>query len=169
MRVRDVMTLRPSCVTRHTTVSKVAELMEAEDVGAVPVVDGDHLLGIVTDRDIVVRAVARGRDPQLTRVAEVASDDLVTVSPDTELPDALVLMGRHQVRRLPVTDEDNRLVGIVSQGDVALEAKQKDVGKVIEAVSRAPIGPRTVGPRGEDEASKLDAGETSEEDRSRRS
>jgi CBS domain-containing protein len=167
MRVLDVMTLRPSCVTRHTTLSKVAELMEAEDVGAIPVVDGDFVLGLVTDRDIVVRAVARGRDPHSTRVAEIASNDLVTVGPDHDLSEALILMGRHQLRRLPVTDEDNRLLGIVSQADVALEGKQKDVGKVVEAVSRASMGPRTVGPRDEPEASTLDAGETTEEDRSR--
>src|SRR5215203_2545396 len=105
MHVRDIMTARPRCVTRDTTLSQVAEVMEAEDVGAIPVVDGEFLVGMVTDRDIVVRAVARGLDPQQTGVSQIASEDLVTVHPSSDLSDALDMMARYQVRRLPVTDD----------------------------------------------------------------
>jgi CBS domain-containing protein len=148
--VRDVMTTRPRSVTRDTTVVQVAELMADEDVGAIPVVEGDQVVGMVTDRDIVVRAIAKGLDPRQTRVSEIASDDLVTVDPDQDLSDALKLMARYQVRRLAVTDQDNRLLGVVSQADVALEAKEKDTGEMVEQISRAPQGPRVVGPESDE-------------------
>jgi CBS domain-containing protein len=148
MDIQDVMTARPRCVTSDTNLTQVAELMEAEDVGVIPVVDGDLLVGMVTDRDIVVRAVARGFDPTQTRVSQVASEDLVTVRPSNDLSDALELMARHQVRRLPVTDDENRLVGVVSQADVALHSKEKATGEMVEDISRPPEGPRTVGPEG---------------------
>jgi CBS domain-containing protein len=141
-KVRDVMTTRPRSVTPDTPLSQVAELMEAEDVGVVPVVEGDRLVGMVTDRDIVVRAVAKGKDPRGMPVAEVSSRELVTVEPDRNLSDALQLMARHQVRRLPVIDEDERLVGVVSQADVALEAKEKTTGELVEEISKPPEGPR---------------------------
>jgi CBS domain-containing protein len=144
--IEEVMTTRPRSVTRDTTLAQVAELMAAEDVGAIPVVEGDSLVGMVTDRDIVIRAVARGLDPSSTRVSEVSSEDLVTVSPNNDLSDALQLMARYQVRRLPVIDDDNRLVGVVSQADVARQAKDKQSGEMLEDVSRPPAGPRTVGP-----------------------
>jgi signal-transduction protein with cAMP-binding, CBS, and nucleotidyltransferase domain len=121
--------------------------MEVEDVGALPVVNDDVLVGMVTDRDIVVRAIARGLDPATTRVAEIASEDLVKVNPDHDLMDALNLMARHQVRRLAVTDEDNRLVGVLSQADVVLEAKEKDAGALVGKISKPSSGPRIAGPR----------------------
>jgi CBS domain-containing protein len=142
-KVRDVMTMRPRAVTPDTPVAQVAELMESEDVGAIPVLDGERLIGMVTDRDIVVRAVAKGKDPRGMRVGEIASEDLVTVDQDKNLADALQLMAQYQVRRLPVVDEDEHLVGVVSQADVALEAKEKDTGGLVEEISRPPEGPRT--------------------------
>jgi CBS domain-containing protein len=116
--------------------------MQADDVGAVPLVEGDRLVGIVTDRDIVVRAIAKDKDPRGMPAAEVSSQELVTVSPDDDLSDALELMARHQVRRLAVT-EDERLVGVVSQADVARKGKDKDTGQLVEDISRQPQGPRT--------------------------
>jgi len=142
-KVRDVMTERPRAVTPQTPLNEVAEVMENEDVGAVPVVDGDRLVGIVTDRDIVVRAIAKGKDPRGMPVAAVSSRELVTVNPDDDLSDALELMARYQVRRLAVTAEDERLVGVVSQADVAREGKGKDTGELVEGISRQPQGPRT--------------------------
>jgi CBS domain-containing protein len=141
--VSDVMTSRPRAATPDTPVRQVAELMAAEDVGAVPVVDGDRLLGMVTDRDIVIRAIAKGKDPQQTTASDIASSDLVTLEPDQDLDDALKLMAEYQVRRLPVVDEDNRLVGVVSQADVALVGKEKATGEMVEEISRPPQGPRT--------------------------
>jgi CBS domain-containing protein len=143
-KVRDVMTTRPRAVTSDTPVTQVAELMEAEDVGSIPVLEGEQLTAIVTDRDIVVRAVAKGKDPRGMPVREVFTTEIVTVGPDQDLSDALRIMASNQVRRLPVVDEENRLVGVVSQADVALEAKEKSVGEMVEEISRPPEGPRSV-------------------------
>ncbi|MBA2741728.1 MAG: CBS domain-containing protein [Actinobacteria bacterium] len=141
-KVRDVMTGRPRCVTSDTPVTQVAELMESEDVGSIPVLDGEQLSGIVTDRDIVLRAVAKGKDPRGMPVREVCSSEVVSVGPDQNLSDALELMATNQVRRLPVVDDENRLVGVLSQADVALEAKERDVGELVGQISRPPEGPR---------------------------
>jgi CBS domain-containing protein len=137
------MTTRPRSVTSDTQLTTVAELMHAEDVGAIPVVDGDRLIGMVTDRDIVVRAIAKGKDPRGMPVSEISSRELVTVDPDDDLSDALQLMAEHQVRRLAVVEEDERLVGVVSQADVALHSKEKVTGELLEDISRPPQGPRT--------------------------
>jgi CBS domain-containing protein len=134
--VRDVMTARPRCAAPDTPLSEVAQLMEAQDVGAIPVLDGDRLAGMITDRDIVLRAVARGKDPRGMASSEISSGELVTVGPDHDLSDALHLMAQHQVRRLPVVDDQNQLVGMVSQADVALEAKDKSVGEMLADISK---------------------------------
>jgi CBS domain-containing protein len=136
------MSSRPRAVSPQTPLSEVAEVMETEDVGAVPVVEGDRLVGIVTDRDIVVRAIAKGKDPRGMPASEASSRELVTVSPDDDLSDALKLMAQYQVRRLAVT-ADERLVGLVSQADVALQGKDKDTGEVVQSISQQPQGPRT--------------------------
>jgi CBS domain-containing protein len=96
---------------------------------------------MVTDRDIIVRAVAEQVDPQTLTVGDVASGDLVTVEPDEDLEEALALMGRHRVRRLPVV-ENGRLVGVVAQADVALEANEKDAGAMLEGISQPTSTPR---------------------------
>lgn len=143
-KVHEIMATRPRSVTPDTPVTEVAELMEADDVGAIPVVTGERLVGIVTDRDIVVRAIAKGKDPRGMPAAEVSSsEELVAVGPDDDLSEALKLMAKYQVRRLPVITDDERLVGVVSQADVARHAKEQDAGAVLEAISREPSGPRT--------------------------
>jgi len=141
------MTDRPRAVTPQTTLTQVAEVMDSEDVGAIPIVDGDRLVGMVTDRDIVVRAVARGSNPNSTTVADIATESLVTVSPEQDLSEALKLMAQYQVRRIPVTDRDERLIGVVSQADIALETKEKTAGELLEDISRPRSGPRVVGSR----------------------
>jgi CBS domain-containing protein len=141
-KVRDVMSNRPRCVSPDTPVSEAAELMESEDVGALPVLDGDELAGMITDRDIVIRAVARGKDPRGMPVREVSTREVVTVRSDEDLSEALKLMASYQVRRLPVVDDGNRLVGVLAQADVAQEAKEKTVGEVVEEISKPPEGPR---------------------------
>jgi CBS domain-containing protein len=141
-KVRDVMTERPRCVTPDTPLTQVAELMDTEDIGSVPVLDGERLTGMITDRDIVTRAVAKGKDPRGMPAREAFSSELVTVGPDSNLSDAAELMAAHQVRRLPVVDDDNHLVGIVAQADVAMGAKEKDVGLMVESISQPPHGPR---------------------------
>src|SRR5688572_21463598 len=113
--VRDAMTEDVKTATPAQSVTEAASAMKQEDVGALPVVDdGGRLVGMVTDRDIVVRAIADGRNPDSVSVDEVASRDVVTVEPDQDLDEALRLMAQHQVRRLPVV-EDGRLVGVVAQ------------------------------------------------------
>ena len=143
-KVRDVMTTRPRAVTSETPVTEVAELMEAEDIGSIPVLEGGQLTAMVTDRDIVIRAIAKGKDPRGMPVRVVFTTEIITVGPDQDLSDALQIMAANKVRRLPVVDDDNRLVGVVSQADVAMEAKEKSVGEMVEEISRPPEGPRGV-------------------------
>ena len=115
--VREVMTVDPTAVSRDVTVREAARLLAEWGVGPLPVVDGDDLVGIVTDRDLVVRVLADDRDPACTTVGEIASTGVITIGPDDELEDALGLMVEHHVRRLPVVEE-GRLVGILTHGDV---------------------------------------------------
>ena len=133
--VRDAMTSNPRSIEPSTTVNEAARLMKSEDVGSLPIVDGDQLVGMVTDRDIVIRVVAEGKDPQSTTVGEIASRDLVTIDPEQDLEEALRLMAQHQVRRLPVAEEDGRLVGILAQADVAREGKDARTGQVVQEIS----------------------------------
>ena len=134
-RIRDVMTSNPAAAEPSTTVLDAAKVMAAEDVGPVPIVEGERLVGVVTDRDLVVRVLAEGRDPSSTTIGEIASSDLVTVQPDSDLSEAVQLMSRHQVRRLMVV-ENGRLVGIVAQADVARSAEEEQTGEVVQDISR---------------------------------
>jgi CBS domain-containing protein len=133
--VRDAMTSNPRSIEPSTMVADAAKLMKAEDVGSLPIVEGDQLVGMVTDRDIVIRAVAERKDPQSTTVGEIASRDIVTVDPEQDLDEALRLMAQHQVRRLPVAEEDGRLVGILAQADVARQGKDVQTGQVVQEIS----------------------------------
>jgi CBS domain-containing protein len=110
-------------------------MMAENDVGSLPVVEGRTLVGMLTDRDIVMRAVARGADMTTVTVAEVASGAVHAVEPDQDLDDALREMAKHQVRRLPVV-EDGELVGILAQADVAIVAKEKEAGEMLEEISQ---------------------------------
>jgi CBS domain-containing protein len=133
--IRDLMTENPSSCERGTPVAEAAKVMARENVGSVPVVQGGKLVGVVTDRDLVVRLLAEGRDPQSTTVGEIASSEPVTLAPDDELDKALQLLARHQVRRLPVV-EGERLVGIVAQADIARHADEVQTGEVVEEISK---------------------------------
>ena len=138
MRVQDVMTKDPACVTPGATIREAAQIMQRENVGIIPVVEekGDkRLVGVVTDRDIAIRVVAEGKDPQATKVDEVASREIVTVDPEQNLDEALRLMAQHQVRRLPVVEEDGRPVGILSQADVARAGDDAETGRVVQEIS----------------------------------
>jgi CBS domain-containing protein len=133
--IRDAMTSNPRGDDASTTIVDAARLMKSEDVGPLPVVEGGRLVGIVTDRDIVLRVVAEGKDPQSSTVGEIASRDLVTVDPQQDLDEALRLMAQHQVRRLPVVEEDGRLVGILAQADIARQGKDEQTGQVVQEIS----------------------------------
>ena len=119
--VREVMTVVPTAVSPNVTAREAAKVLAESDVGPLPVVDGELLVGIVTDRDLVVRVLADDRDPAVTTVGEIASTEVITVEPDVELDVALELMSSRQVRRLPVVEE-GRLVGILSAVDVEAAA-----------------------------------------------
>jgi CBS domain-containing protein len=131
------MTANPRTVLLDASAFEAAKAMEEEDVGSIPVVDSDGILaGMVTDRDITLRVVAARRDPDSTPVSEIASKDISPAYPDESLDEALQQMAQRQVRRLPVI-EDDRVVGILAQADVAQEAKDKKTGHLIEEISRS--------------------------------
>lgn len=132
--VREVMTANPTTCNVEASVVAAAMAMAQEDVGPIPVVDGERLVGILTDRDIVIRVVAEGRDPESTSVGEVASRDLATVSPEEDLDRALQLLAEHRVRRLPVV-EGGTLVGVVAQADIARQGDDRTTGQVVEQIS----------------------------------
>jgi CBS domain-containing protein len=134
--IRDVMSSNVCSVDADRPVAYAAKMMRDEDVGLAPVVEGDRLVGTLTDRDIAIRVVAEGKDPESTSVREVASTDLVTIDPEQNLDEALRLMAQHQVRRLPVVEEDGRLVGVVAQADVAREGDDRRTGDVVEQISK---------------------------------
>jgi CBS domain-containing protein len=133
--VQEAMTARPHSVGTGDSVVEAARLMRDQDIGSLPVVDDGRVIGIVTDRDITIRVVAESADPSSITVGDVASRNTVTAAPGQDLDEALQLMARHQLRRLPVVEEDGRLVGILAQADVAHESDPDKVGETIEAIS----------------------------------
>lgn len=134
MNIRDVMTPNPRTVSPDDSIQNAARIMRDEDTGAVPVVDNGRPVGMVTDRDIVIRAVADGG--QLNRpIRDIVTSAVVSVGPDTSTREAAQLMSDHQVRRLPVVEND-RLVGIVSIGDLAVkEGKDSRTGDTLQSIS----------------------------------
>jgi CBS domain-containing protein len=135
-KISDLMSPNPCAIEADKPVAYAARMMKDEDVGLAPIVEGDRLVGTLTDRDIVTRVVAEGKDPQSVAVGEVATTNLVTIDPEEKLDEALQLMARNQVRRMPVVGQDGRLVGVVAQADVAREAKDKQTGELVEEISR---------------------------------
>jgi len=133
--IRDVMSSNPCAIDADKPVAYAAKMMKQEDVGLAPIVEGERLVGTLTDRDIVVRVVAEGKDPQTVTVREVSSTDLVTIDPQQDLDEALRLMASNQFRRLPVVEE-GRLIGVLAQADVAREAKEKQTGQLVEDISQ---------------------------------
>jgi CBS domain-containing protein len=133
--VREVMTPAPETIQADRPAAEAAKLMKDADAGMIPVMDNGTLLGTVTDRDIALRVVAEGKDPQSTPVREVASKKVVTIEPDADLDEALQLMAKHQVRRLPVV-EGGRLVGVLAQADVARFGNVQAVGHTVEEISK---------------------------------
>ena len=139
MQVREVMTPQVTTVRPDAPLVDIARIMREEDIGSVPVTDNDQLLGMVTDRDIVVRALVEGHDGIDRTAADVMSPDVHCCNSGDDVDAVLRDMGTQQVRRLPVVDEGKRLVGIVSLGDLSREAKPKDAGKSLKDISQ-PTG-----------------------------
>jgi CBS domain-containing protein len=140
--VRDAMTENPHSIGHSASVVEAARLMRAQDIGSLPITDEEKLVGMITDRDITTRVVAEGADATTTSVEDVYSRDLISVEPDRGLEEALQLMARHQVRRLPVV-ENGRLVGIVAQADIALNENERKTGELVEAISAPSEGERS--------------------------
>lgn len=135
--VREVMTSNPKTVTQTDTIVAAARIMRDQNAGVVPVVDGKKVVGLVTDRDIVVRSVSDGKDPNKVRVSEVMSKNIHTVKEGTAVSQALDLMSKSDIRRLPVVNQNDELVGIVSIGDLAKTDQDDKIGKTVENISRA--------------------------------
>jgi CBS domain-containing protein len=136
MKLKDVMTTQVEVVRPDAFIQEAAEKMRTLDVGALPVCDGQRLAGMITDRDITIRATAQGRDPKATAVRDILSPELVYAFEDQDLDEAQRLMQEKQIRRLPVLSRDKQLVGIVGLADVAAEAGKKDVARTVQAVSK---------------------------------
>ena len=139
-KARDIMTQDPECIGENDSVLDAAKRLAELDVGAMPICgEDDRLKGMLTDRDIVVKVLAQGKDPASTRAGELGQGDgeTVTIGADDSIDVALRTMTQHKVRRLPVID-GHRLVGIVSQADVATNVDEEKVGDLVEAISAAP-------------------------------
>jgi len=139
MNVRELMTTAPVTVQPDATLGEVAVLMKQEDCGSIPVVEDGRLVGIVTDRDIVIRGVAAGSDPKTQRVSTVMSADPVTIRPDDDLTDAEKVMADRQIRRLPVV-ENGKLVGIIVTAQIARASDKRKVGETIKEISEPTSG-----------------------------
>jgi CBS domain-containing protein len=142
MNVSEVMTASVATCSPEDPIQGVAERMGSLDVGAIPVSDAGQIIGMVTDRDIVVRAVAKGEDPRTCKVGDVMTPDVVFCSPDDTMLDAARMMAARQVRRLVVLDDQKKLCGILTLGDLALEVgDDKLMGRVLEHISEPPATP----------------------------
>jgi CBS domain-containing protein len=135
---RDVMSGGAECIGENESVAQAAKKMKELDVGALPICgEDDRLKGMLTDRDIVIRVLAEGKDPASTNAGELGEGKPVTIGADDSTKEALKTMAEHKVRRLPVIDGHD-LIGVVSQGDLAQEVDEDDVGQLVEAISAAP-------------------------------
>jgi CBS domain-containing protein len=144
MKCREVMTENPSCCLPSDAVFDAAQLMKSEDVGPIPIISDKEtkkLEGMVTDRDLALKVVAEGLDPKNTRIEEIMTTGIITCGPDDNANAAIQLMEQHQVRRIPIVDDSNRLVGIIAQADIAtrMNAPQK-TAEVVEQISEAAAG-----------------------------
>jgi CBS domain-containing protein len=133
--IREAMTASPTTVEPGTSAREAAELMKSKDVGSLPVVDSDRLVGVITDRDLALRVVGEGKSAD-TPVGELASKDVVTIDPQQDVGEAARLMAEHQLRRLPVCEEDGKLVGILAQADVAQIGHDALTGEVVQKISK---------------------------------
>lgn len=136
--VKDVMTKDLEIISPGDTLKAAAEKMRELSVGPLPVCDGDNLKGIITDRDIVVRAVAMGKDPNNTRVMDAMTDDVEYVFENDSIDVAAKKMREEKIRRVLVINQDKRLVGIVALGDIVEAMDAEEAGKTLESISEAP-------------------------------
>jgi CBS domain-containing protein len=137
-KIRDIMTANPETVTEKDTIRDAARIMKQRDTGIVPVVDGKKIIGLITDRDIVVRLIADGKDTSNAKVNEAMTKNVRSVQEDASVDEVLRVMKGAEIRRVPVVNKNDEIVGIVSIGDLAVETNQDNkVGKAIEDISGA--------------------------------
>lgn len=142
MDLREIMTRHVEVVNANASLQEAAAKMKSLDVGLIPICDGDRLQGILTDRDITIRATAEGRDPARTLVTDVMSTDIAYCLETQPVEEAVSLMEARQIRRLPILDQNKRLVGIVSLADIAVHFGDRDLsGETLEEIS-SPAEPR---------------------------
>jgi len=142
MELRDIMTRNVEVENGNASLKEAATKMKKLDVGLIPVCDGDRLKGLLTDRDITIRATADGRDPSKTKVNEVMSTDIAYCLEDQAVDEAVILMEARQIRRLPILNQDKQLVGIVSLADIAVHVGDRDLtGETLEEISE-PAEPK---------------------------
>lgn len=138
---KDIMTPSPQCCSGETTLNDVANLMVEADCGEIPITDSSNrLVGVITDRDIVCRAVAKGKNPTAVTAAEIMTEPVVCVNEDTTLAAVMSVMEENQIRRVPVVDASGCCCGIISQADVALNAREGEVGEMVREVSKDSLG-----------------------------
>lgn len=151
MNVREIMTINPVCATQDTSLEEVARMMVENDCGQIPVVEDTRsrrTIGVVTDRDIVCRVVARGENPARVAVREAMSVPAITVRPDMSVEDCCTILEEKQLRRAPVEDEHGRCCGIVSIADIAQTSPEKLTGEVVRSLSQRTAWASGKEPRG---------------------
>jgi CBS domain-containing protein len=137
----EVMTKNPVCCLPNDTVTKVAQLMQRDNIGSIPVIEDEKthkLAGIVTDRDLALKVIAKGQDAKSTKVEAVMTRQVVTCRAEDDLQKALDAMAKHQLRRIPIVDNDNRIVGIIAQADVATRLNQPEkTAEMVKEISQS--------------------------------
>ncbi len=139
MSIKDLMTGTPQCASKNTSLPEIAKMMEDCDCGMIPIVEQNgksNVLGTVTDRDITVRGVASGKNPANMKASDVMSGNPVCINQNADDNEAEKLMGQHQIRRLIVIDDDNNVVGVLAQADLALNEPESETGKVVQKISK---------------------------------
>ncbi|HVJ48721.1 CBS domain-containing protein [Desulfitobacterium sp.] len=135
MKVRDLMSQNVKWVKPNQSLEEVAQILASSDIGSVPVCQGQQVIGMITDRDILIRAIAQGKDPKTTKANEVMTQEVRSVSPDTDIHQASDLMAENQIRRLPVV-ENNQLVGYLAIGDIAVQSIHvNEAGEALSGIS----------------------------------
>jgi CBS domain-containing protein len=163
MKVRDIMTSEGlATADLDTTLEEIAKMMKEENVGAIPILDeDDNLAGIITDRDIVVRAVAEGQDTSETTAEEILSEQLHTIEPDFDIEQAADLMALHKIRRLPVV-ENGQIIGMISLGDISVKSEDEHAADVLEDISEGVTEVVAISVSSEDESEEEDRGNNRE-------
>lgn len=135
MKVSEVMHEGACCITPEWTICEAAQMMRDEDIGALPVCENDRLIGMLTDRDIIMRCIAEGKDSMKTQARHAMSEQIIYCRSNEEIEDAIRLMEDHEVRRLPVLDDNNKVCGVLSLGDISHKVSYDLSGEVIRSVS----------------------------------